>query len=84
MQHANLTHGNTITNEVKIALDMLSALVLDGADIIAEHNRSWRRWSMKLVEELANPSSLGNGVSDITVLSLSAGARDRVLPLRIP
>jgi hypothetical protein len=30
MQHANLTHGNTIMNEVKIDLDVLSVLVLDG------------------------------------------------------
>jgi hypothetical protein len=30
MQHANLAHGNTITNEVKIDLDVLGALVLDG------------------------------------------------------
>jgi hypothetical protein len=30
MQHANLTHGNTITNKVKIDLDVLGALVLDG------------------------------------------------------
>jgi hypothetical protein len=30
MQHANLTHGNSIANEVKINLDVLSALVLDG------------------------------------------------------
>jgi hypothetical protein len=30
MQHANLTHGNTIGNKVKIDLDMLSALVLEG------------------------------------------------------
>jgi hypothetical protein len=37
---------------------------------------------MKLVEELANPSSLGNDVSHSTVLSLGAGARYRVLPLR--
>jgi hypothetical protein len=39
---------------------------------------------MKLVEELANPSSLGNGVSHSTVLSLSTGTRDHVLPLRRP
>jgi hypothetical protein len=85
MQHANLAHGNTIVNEVKIDLDVLVldgvCRHVDGANIIAEHNRSWRRWSMKLVEELANQSSLGNGVSHITVLSLSAGTRDRVLPL---
>jgi hypothetical protein len=30
MQHANLTHGNMITNKVKIDLDVLGALVLDG------------------------------------------------------
>jgi hypothetical protein len=77
MQHTNLAHGNTIANKVKIDLDVLGALVLDGvhrhvdgANIVSEHNRSWRRWSMKLVEELANPSSLGNGVCHRTVLSL--------------
>jgi hypothetical protein len=30
MQHANLAHRNTIANEVKIDLDVLGALVLDG------------------------------------------------------
>jgi hypothetical protein len=30
MHHANLAHGNTIANEVKIGLDVLGALVLDG------------------------------------------------------
>jgi hypothetical protein len=30
MQHANLTHGNTIMNKVKINLDVLGTLVLDG------------------------------------------------------
>jgi hypothetical protein len=30
MQHANLTHGNTITNEVKIDLDVFGALMLNG------------------------------------------------------
>jgi hypothetical protein len=76
---------------VKIDLDVLGALVLDGvrwhvdgANIVAEHNCSWRRWSMKLMEELPNPSSLGNGIGHSTVLSLSTGMRDRVLPLRRP
>ncbi len=47
MQYVNLTHGNMIANKVKIDLDVLGALVLDGvrwhvdsADIVAEHNRS--------------------------------------------
>jgi hypothetical protein len=30
MQHSNLTHGNTIVDEVKIDFDVLGALVLDG------------------------------------------------------
>jgi hypothetical protein len=30
MQHANLVHGNTTANEVKIDLDVLGALVLGG------------------------------------------------------
>jgi hypothetical protein len=30
MQHGNLTYGNLIANEVKIDLDVLGALVLDG------------------------------------------------------
>jgi hypothetical protein len=30
MQHVNLTHGNTIVNKMKIDLDVLGALVLDG------------------------------------------------------
>jgi hypothetical protein len=36
---------------------------------------------MKLVEELANPNSLGNAVSHIMVLSLSAGTRGHVFSL---
>jgi hypothetical protein len=30
MQHVNLIHGNMIANKVKIDLDVLGALVLDG------------------------------------------------------
>jgi hypothetical protein len=30
MQHANLTHGNTIVNKVKINLNVLGVLVLEG------------------------------------------------------
>jgi hypothetical protein len=30
MQHANLAHGNTVANKVKIDFDVLGALVLDG------------------------------------------------------
>jgi hypothetical protein len=57
MQHADLAHSNTIANKVKIDIDVFGALMLDGvrgyidnANIVAEHNRSRRRWSMKLVK----------------------------------
>jgi hypothetical protein len=76
---------------VNVDLDVFGALMLDGVhghvditNIIIEHNHNRRRWSMKLVEELTNLASLGDGVSHITVLSLSAGTRDRVLLLRRP
>jgi hypothetical protein len=39
---------------------------------------------MKLMEELANPSILSNSVSHSTVLSLSTGMGDHVVPLRRP
>jgi hypothetical protein len=82
MQQADLAHDNTTANEVKVDLDVLGALVLGGANIIAEHNRSCRRWSMKLVEELANSTGLSN---DVTTTRYSAsGTRDRVLPLQRP
>jgi hypothetical protein len=91
MEHADLAHGNTIANEVEVDLDVFGALMLDGvrghvdgANIVTEHNRGGRRWSMKLVEELANPTSLSDGVSHSTILSLSARTRYRVLPLRRP
>jgi hypothetical protein len=30
MQNVNLTHGNTIANKMKIDLDVIGALMLDG------------------------------------------------------
>ena len=91
MQHADLAHGNTIANEVKVDLDVFGALMLngvrrhvDGADIVAEHDRSRRSRSTKLLEELADPTSLGDCIGHSTVLSLGAGTRDRVLALGRP
>jgi hypothetical protein len=55
---------------------------VDDTNIVTKQNRSTSRWPMKLVEELMNPTSLGNGTSHIMVLSLGIGTGDRVLPLR--
>jgi hypothetical protein len=33
---------------------------IDDADIVAEHNRSWRRWPMKLMGEMADEAHGGD------------------------
>jgi hypothetical protein len=91
MEHAYLAHGHTMANKVKVDLNGFGTLMLDGvrrhvdgANIVTEHNRGGRRWSMKLVKELVGPTSLGDGVSHNAVLSLGARARYHVLTLRRP
>ena len=91
MEHTDLTHGNTIANEVEIDLDVFGTLMLDGvgghvdgADVVAEDDRRRRRWSMKLLEKLPKPTRLSHGVSHGAVLGFSARARDRVLSLGGP
>ena len=91
MKHTDLTHGNTIANEVEIDLDVFGTLMLDGvrghvdgADIVAEDDRRRRRWSMKLLEKLPKPTRLSHGVCHDAVLGFSARARDRVLSLGGP
>jgi hypothetical protein len=73
---------------VKVDLDVFGVLMLDkvyghvdGANVVAEHNRNRRIRSMKLVEELENRTSLSNNISHNTVLSLSTRTRDCMLPL---
>jgi hypothetical protein len=68
MQHADLAHGDMIANEVKIDLGVFGALMLDGvrghvdgANIVAEHNCSRRRWSIKLMEEHERGRGDGDG-----------------------
>ena len=79
MQHTDLTHGNTIANEVETDLDVFHTLMLDGvrghvdgADVVAEDDRRRRRWSMKLLEKLPKPTRLSHGVSHDAVLGFSA------------
>ena len=91
MQHTDLTHGNTIANEVEIDLDVFGTPMLywvcghvDGADVVAEDDRRRRRWSMKLLEKLPKPTRLSHGVSHGAVLGFSARARDHVLSLGGP
>ena len=91
MKHTDLTHGNTIANEVETDLDVFGMLMMywvrghvDGVDVVAEDDRRRRRWSMKLLEKLPKPTRLSHGVSHGAVLGFSARARDRVLSLGGP
>lgn len=60
MKNSNVPQRNTISNEVKIDLDVFGALVLnwirghvDSADVVAEDNSSTGQRSVKLLEKLA-------------------------------
>jgi hypothetical protein len=86
-----LTKCHSITNEVKIDLDVLGALVLnrvcghvDDAKFVTKHDGGPRERSMKFLQELAEPSGLSDGVGDGVVLGLGAGARHGVLAFGRP
>ena len=87
MKNSNVPKRNTISNEVKIDLDVLGTLMLngvrghvDGADIVAKNDCGGRERSVKLLEELAKPTCF----SDNSILRLSARAGDGVLTLGGP
>jgi len=91
MHDADITNSNTLPHEVKINLNVLGALMLDGvgghvdgADVVTIDQGSTPRRCMKLEEKLAQPSGFGNTISHSTVLCLCAGSRHSVLPLRRP
>jgi hypothetical protein len=86
-----LTDGNLLSDEMKINLHILRALMLNGvggevhgADIVAV-DESVARWrSLELMQELAQPSGLNHTIGDGTVLGFGAGAGDDSLPLGRP
>ena len=89
MHDADITNSNTLPHEVKINLNVLGALMLDGvaghvdsADVVAVDQRSALRWRMELKEKLAQPGGFGNTVCHSAVLSFSTGSGHCVLPLR--
>ena len=91
MKNSNVPKRNTISNEVKIDLDVLGTLMLnrvrghiDGADIVAKNNCGSRERSVKLLEELAKPTCFSDGISDSSILCLSARAGDGMLALGGP
>ena len=88
MKNSNVPKRNTISNEVKVDLDVLGPLVLnrirghvDNAYIIAKDNSSAGKRAVKLLEKLAKPTGFSDGIGDGSILCLSTGARDSVLSL---
>jgi hypothetical protein len=91
VQDADITDGNAFPDEVEVDIDMLCALMLNGvggevngADVVAVDDSALRQRSMKLLEELPEPTSFSYAIDHGAVLSLGARARDDVLTLGGP
>jgi hypothetical protein len=79
MQDVDITDVNAFSNEVKVDLDMLCALVLngvvgevDGADVITVDDCALQQWSMELLVELLEPTDFSHAISNDAILSLNA------------
>jgi hypothetical protein len=88
MQNADVPQRNTISNKMKVDLNVFGALVLDwirghvhNTNIIAEDNCSTRQGSVELLEKLAEPTSFSNGFGNASILRFSAGTGDGMLTL---
>jgi hypothetical protein len=91
MEDTNAADGNVLTDKVKIILNMLGALVLngvggqvDGADIVVVDQSGSRQGAVQLHKQLSKPTCLCHNVGHVTVLHLRARTGDDVLTLRGP
>jgi hypothetical protein len=91
MEDAKISTGNPLVDKVKIDLDMLRALVLDGVggevdgtDVVAENEGAPGQQIVELLEQLTEPGRLSHVVCHDTVLGLDAGAGDDRLALLRP
>jgi hypothetical protein len=91
MEDADLADGNLLSNKMKINLHRLGALMLNGVggevygvDVVTVDKGAPRRRSLKLVEQLSQPSGLSHAIGNGTILDLSVGAVDDGLPLGQP
>lgn len=78
-------------DEVKVDLNMLCALVLDGVDrevdsvdVVVIDKCALDEAVVKHLEELTQPACLIHPISDNPILSLYTGAGDHMLTLRGP
>jgi hypothetical protein len=91
MGDMDLIDGNLLSDEMKINLHMLRALMLNGvggeehdADVITvDESAVWWR-SLELMQELAQPGGLSHTIGNGTILGFGTGAGDDSLPLGRP
>jgi hypothetical protein len=88
VEDTNVPDGNALTDKVKINLNMLDALVLngvgrevDGADVVAVEQSGPRQGVVQLHKYLTKPTRLCHTVGHGVVLRLTARTRDDVLTL---
>jgi hypothetical protein len=91
MEDADLTDGSLLSNEIKINIHMLRALMLNGVGgeiqgaVVIAVDESAARWrSLELMQELVQPGGLSHTIGNDTVLSFGARAGDDSLPLGRP
>jgi hypothetical protein len=79
VQDADITNGNVFPNEVKVDLDMLCTLVLNGVggevdsdDFVKVDESALRQRSMELLNELPEPTIFSHVVGHGATLSLGA------------
>jgi hypothetical protein len=91
MKNTHITNGNPFAHKVKVDLHMLGALMLDrigrhvdSADVVTIYQSCLAERSMKLSQQLTNPSGFSNSIGDSPILSLGTGTRDSELSFRGP
>jgi hypothetical protein len=82
MEYTDLTDGDSLLNKMKINLHMFGVLMLNGVggevhgvDVVVVDESAPRRWTLELMEQLAQPGGLSHTVGDGTVLGFCAGPR---------
>jgi len=91
MKDTKITNCNSLPDEVKINLNVLSALVLnrvgrhvDGTNVVTVDQSSTPKGGMELEQELTQPRGLSNTIGHCAVLSFSTGSGDCILTLGGP
>jgi hypothetical protein len=78
MQNTKITNGDSLSDKVKIDLNVLGALMLhrigghvDGTNVVAVHQCGAPKRGMQLQEKLAQPGCFCNSVSHRAIFSFS-------------